>query len=132
MRAVLIPALAALVGSCATAAPEPGEMGPELRAELAGRVAGRPRACVQQRDLTGNRTVDNGDAIIFGTRRSDLIYVNRPRGGCPSLRFGRTLVTRSTTGSICSGEIVRVVDLQSNFEQGSCGLGEFVPYRRAR
>jgi len=132
MRAVLIPALAVLAASCATSETDTAEIGPELRAEIAGRVAGPPRACVPQRDLASNRTVDNGDAIIFGARGGDLIYVNRPKGGCPSLRFGRTLVTRTTSGSLCSGEIVSVVDLQSDFQQGSCGLGEFVPYRRTR
>jgi len=131
MRTVLIAASALSLVSCA--APPPSDtsaMGPELRAELAGRVAGTPLACVPQRDLTSNRTVDNGDAIIFGTRSSNLIYVNRPAGGCPSLRFGRTLVTSTPTGSLCSGEIVSVVDLPSDFQQGSCGLGEFVPYQR--
>ncbi|HEY6917218.1 MAG TPA: hypothetical protein VI381_06205 [Allosphingosinicella sp.] len=92
-------------------------------------MAGPPESCVSLRNLQGNRTVDDGDAIIFSTT-GDTIYVNRPAGGCPSLRFGRTLVTKTTTGSLCRGDIARVVDLQSNMEQGSCGLGDFVPYRK--
>lgn len=130
MRAILISALAFGAASCATYEREPGPVGPELAAETASRLAGQPQSCVPQRDLEGNRTVDDGDAIIF-SGGGNLIYVNRPPGGCPTLRFGRTLVTRSTTGQLCRGDIVDVVDLTSGMHYGSCGLGDFVPYRRA-
>lgn len=130
MRALLLPALAALSTSCATYdAYADTAIGPELAAELSGRVAGEPRTCVSLRDLEGNRSVDDGAAIIFDGR-GDVIYVNRPPAGCPSLRFGRTLVTTTTTGQLCRGEIANVVDLTSNMNFGSCGLGDFVPYRR--
>jgi hypothetical protein len=123
--------LAVLAGSC-TAYDEPN-VPPETQAGLAraleGRVAGPPVPCVALRRLGGNRTV--GDAIVFGGdgRR---IWVNRPAGGCPSLDFGRTLVLNNVTGQVCRGDIATVVDLASGGEHGGCGLGDFIPYDRAR
>lgn len=123
-----------LVAACAStsysAADKERAPGPELAEAIAGRIAEKPQSCVLLRDLEGNRSVDNGDAIVFGSKRDDLIYVNRPAGGCPSLQFGRSLVTKTTTGSLCRGDIADVVDLQAGFQQGSCGLGDFVPYRK--
>ena len=132
MRAILVSIAAFGAASCATYDDrEPGPMGPELTEAVAGRVAGEPQSCVSLRDLDGNRSVDNGDAIIFDGR-GGVIYVNRPPAGCPSLRFGRTLVTVTPSTQLCRGEIANVVDLTSNFSHGSCGLGDFVPYRRVR
>ncbi|QPQ54654.1 hypothetical protein IC614_10010 [Allosphingosinicella flava] len=131
MRALLIP-IAALTAACSTYpdAPPNAATDSELATELAGRAAEVPRSCVSQRDLRSNRTVDNGAAILF-SGPGDRIYVNRPPAGCPFLDSGRTLVAKSTTGQLCRGDIVDVVDLTSGMHYGSCGLGEFVPYRKA-
>lgn len=131
MRAILIPA-AALTAACSTyaAAPPQDAAGSELAAELSGRAAEETRSCVSQRDLQGNRTVDDGAAIIF-SGPGDRIYVNRPPAGCPSLGSGRSLVIKSTMDRLCRGDIVDVVDLSSRIHYGSCSLGDFVPYRKA-
>ncbi|WP_114952930.1 hypothetical protein [Sphingosinicella terrae] len=100
-----------------------------LTAELSGRTAGQPLPCVSQRDLRGNRSVGN-EAILF-EGPGDVVYVNRPPGGCATLNSGRTLVTRTTSGRLCRGDIVTIVDPVSGVDFGSCGLGDFVPYRRA-
>ena len=102
--------------------------GPALAEALAGRTAGTPVPCVSQRDLRSNRSV--GDAILFDGP-GDLVYVNRPAGGCPSLDFGRTLITRTTSSRLCRGDIATVADPVSGVEYGGCALGDFVPYRRA-
>ena len=112
------------VGSTA-AAPSPA-----LAAELAGRTAGDPVPCVSQRDLRGNRSASDGAILFEGP--GDIVYVNRPPGGCPTLNSGRTLVTRTTSSRLCRGDIVTVVDPVSGIEFGACGLGDFVPYRRGR
>ena len=99
-----------------------------LSAELRNYApAGQPVSCVSQRDLRGNRSA--GDAIIF-TGPGDRIWVNRSAGGCPELNSGRTLVTRTSSTQLCRGDIATVVDPVSGFSSGSCGLGDFVPYRR--
>ncbi len=101
----------------------------QLAEELRGRTAGPPMSCVNQRLLRGNRSVGEG-AVIF-TASNNLVYVNRPPAGCPELGPGRTLITRAPSTQLCRGDIVTVVDPVSGFSHGSCGLGDFTPYRRA-
>jgi hypothetical protein len=86
---------------------------------------------VSQRDLRGNRSVGE-DVILFDGRSRDVVYVNRPAGGCPELNSGRAIVTRTTSNQLCRGDIAVVFDTQSGMEFGGCGLGEFTPYRRVR
>lgn len=95
---------------------------------LAGRTAGTPVSCVNLRDLRGNRSLADGSLLFEG--RGGLVYLNRPANGCPDLNAGRSLVTRTPSGQLCRGDIARVVDPTNGIEYGSCGLGEFVPYRR--
>lgn len=95
---------------------------------LAGRTAGPAISCVNLRDLRGNRSIGDGAILFEGP--GGLVYVNRPAGGCPDLNTGRTLVTRTPSGRLCRGDIATVVDPVSQVDYGSCGLGEFVPYRR--
>jgi hypothetical protein len=98
-----------------------------LSEELAGYTAGSPISCVSQRDLRGNRSV--GDALLF-EGRGKVVYVNRPAGGCPELRFNRALRTRTPSPQLCRGDIATVFDPISGIDHGSCGLGDFVPYRK--
>lgn len=102
-----------------------------LAAALAGRVAGPPQDCVNQADLGGNESYGRG-AILFGDRTDDVVYVNRPPAGCPDLGVGRALKVRTTAAQLCRGDIVTVFDPVGGIEYGSCGLGEFTPYSRAR
>ena len=59
-----------------------------------------------------------------------LVYRNDFRGGsCDRLGGGSyALVTRSTSTSLCSGDIAQVVDTANGFTVGSCVLGDFVPF----
>jgi hypothetical protein len=102
----------------------------ELSVALAGRVAGQPVSCVNLRDIRGNRSVGEGVILFEGT--GGTVYVNRPPAGCPDLRDTRTLITRTSSTQLCRGDIARVADLPSDMEYGSCGLGDFTPYRRVR
>jgi hypothetical protein len=102
----------------------------ELARELAGRTAGDPVPCLNQRDIRGNRSV--GEAVLLFDGPGDLVYVNRPAGGCPSLDHGRALSTRTMGTRLCRGDLARVFDPTSGIEYGGCSLGDFVPYRRER
>jgi hypothetical protein len=99
---------------------------------LEGRMALEPVSCVTQRLLRGNQTIDEGGAILFGGPTDTTVYVNRPPAGCPSLDNGRILVTRTTSSQLCRGDIAVVRDPSGGPEVGSCGLGDFTPYRRPR
>jgi len=115
-----------LGGGLASAATGP-DRDADLDHILGNRTEQRTVACVPIRNLGGNRTV--GDAIVFGGGQR-RIYVNHPPGGCPDLRSGRSLTFHATTGQLCRGDIVTVVDLISGTSFGGCGLGDFTPYDR--
>lgn len=131
MKRLLIGPLLAVTAGCAATGPvEPSaEEQSDLTQALRGRIAGEPMACVQQRNLRNNRSY--GETAILFEGPGDVIYMNRPRAGCPEITQSRALVTRTTSGQLCRGDIVSVVDPVQNFNYGSCGLGDFVPYRRA-
>jgi hypothetical protein len=103
----------------------------DLAAALSGRTAGPPQDCVSEADLGGNKSYGR-DVILFTGRTNDVVYVNRPAGGCPTLDFGRAIKTQTPMTKLCRGDIVTVFDPVSSIEFGSCSLGEFTPYRRAQ
>jgi hypothetical protein len=132
MRNIIALAAAAFALGCAPA--EPVAMSAddeaELAEELAGREAGPPLSCVSMRDLRGNKSI--GEGVILFDGIGDTVYVNRPAGGCPELRFGRALQTRTSVAQLCRGDIAQVFDPVSGSSYGACGLGDFTPYRRSR
>jgi hypothetical protein len=97
---------------------------------MEGRAALDPIVCVGQRQLRGNQSLDEG-RILFGGVSDRTVYVNSPPAGCPSLDNGRILITHTTGSQLCRGDIVTVRDPSGGPEVGSCGLGDFTPYRRA-
>lgn len=131
MKQLVLALLAGLTVGCITQ--EEVALSPAAQTELAealeGRTAGPPQACVSQRMLRSNRSVGE-DAILFEATNG-IVYMNRPAAGCPTMEFGRSLRTRTTSSQLCRGDIVTVFDPVSGFEFGGCGLGDFVPYRRA-
>jgi hypothetical protein len=133
MKKIVALSLVTLVAGCMDQ--RPMEMSAQAQTELAaaieGRSAGPPQSCVSSRDLRGNRSAGEG-AIIFDGPSQNLLFVNRPAAGCPELRMGRALKTRTTGSQLCRGDIVDVFDPVSGFSSGSCALGDFTPYRRLR
>ena len=133
MRPVMILLLAGFPAGCMPAE-EPAELSAdaqgELDAALAGRSAGPDVSCIPQRDVRNTRTIGDG-AMLFRSA-GDVVYVNRPPGGCPTLRFGRAFRTTSTISQLCRGDIVTVFDPVSGAEFAGCSLGDFTPYRRLR
>lgn len=133
MKKIVAISLATLAAAaCAPAAPvEMTEAAQsQLADELRGRSAGPSVSCVNQRNLRGNRSV--GEGVIIFESSSNLLYVNRPPAGCPELDSGRALLTRTSGTQLCRGDIATVFDPASGIHYGSCGLGEFTPYRRPR
>ncbi|WP_141395867.1 hypothetical protein [Sphingomonas spermidinifaciens] len=100
----------------------------ELDQRLAGFTAGKPTTCLPNRNA--RRSDYFGDTIIYEVS-GNLLYRTDTSGGC-SLRNDDILVTRSTIGQLCRGDIAHTVDRASRFPTGSCALGEFTPYRKTR
>lgn len=101
-----------------------------LEKALIGKVAGKPVSCISLRSIDRSQTI--GENAIIYRISSNRLFVNTPRGGCSGLREGRTIITRTPTDRLCSGDIARVVDLPSGFEGASCILGEFTPYTKSK
>lgn len=97
------------------------------RDALAGLTPGEPVGCIPLNQARSTTFI--GDRTILYRVSPNLIYRNDPPNGCPGLRPGMTIVTRTPSNQLCRGEIVRVVDLVAGIEAGGCGLGDFVPYR---
>ena len=131
MKHVILIALAGIaLGGLASDDPGPlsDEVQAQLDEQLAGRTAGRAVSCVRQPDLMGSRSI--GEEVLLFRGRGGVTWVNRPPGGCPRVDSGRSLVSITPTTQLCRGDIVNVVDPVGGFSYGSCGLGDFVPYRR--
>ncbi len=135
MRIFLSLAALGLIASAVTAA-SPTQSDREakqaavLEKALVGKVAGKPTGCITLSRVSSSQTISE-NAIIY-RESSNKLYVNTPRGGCSGLRDGRTLITRTPSNRLCSGDIARVVDLSIGFEGASCVLGEFTPYTKIR
>ena len=85
------------------------------------------RHCVRINDIDDIAIVD-ADTLIF-RMRGDAVYRNDLPHRCPGLRRNETLMYRSSVGSLCSVDMVTVLqDWGFGFAPGaSCGLGMFHP-----
>ena len=124
-----ITAAAAIAGTASVVAQQSShpEATQKLANALAGRTAGQPLNCINERSKM--QIVDDG-TILFRDR--GIVYVQKPRGGCHGLSNGMSLI-RSSFGTtrICSGDINQIIDVRTGFGTGACTYSEFVPYRKA-
>jgi hypothetical protein len=139
MRIVILMLTAVSMAGCAHGGPadvsasakaRTAEQAARLAAVLQGRVAGPPQDCVDQRSFDNQEPFGNS-AILFSGGPGDVVYLNRPRGGCVGLDLGRAIKTRTPTTRLCRGDVVTVFDPASGMAVGGCSLGEFTPYRPA-
>ncbi len=100
----------------------------DLSSELAGRTAGPPRDCIPA--SAGDSLVAR-DSQTLVYRRGDTIWVNRLAAPCPGLHPMSTLIVEVHGSSHCRGDPVRALPMGSRIAGPVCGLGDFVPYRRA-
>jgi len=132
LRTSLLTALgaAAVLAGAATVVAHQGpnpESAQKLAKALAGRTAGQPVDCINERSKM--QVVDDG-TILFRDR--GIVYVQQPHGGCYGLSSGMSLIRASFgTTRICSGDINQIVDVRTGFGTGACTYSEFIPYRKA-
>lgn len=94
-----------------------------------GRTAGKPLSCIPNH-AQRNMTVISDEVLIFSSNRNaKTIYVNKPYGGCRDADRNILVYSRPTS-SLCSGEIVQVVDNTIGGAIDSCAFGKFVPYTK--
>ena len=123
----------ALLAGCAASADAPsGPQNTKQAAELAdalkGLTPGRPQSCIDQVRI---RDVRKFPGTILYIYSRDEIYRNDVGGGCQGLRYGDPIVSRTPSGQLCSGDILRTFSPGTpNIPSGSCSLGSFVPYTK--
>lgn len=135
MRKITPLLIIAVLSACATAAAPPTVNPRAQRALaqwLAGTVAGPPQNCLpdwRQREML---VVD--DSTIAFRQTSGHIWVQRTRTPCNLLSGPGpyALVTRSSQGSLCNGDIAEVSEPAEGITVGSCAMGPFIPYTRVR
>jgi hypothetical protein len=114
----------ALFAGCA--APPP-DSPPRQPAELVGRTAGTPLACVRTEPSSSLRISENNrHVLVYGSGRT--IWANH-LGGCG---FGQNdiLVIEPTGSQYCRGDLVHSIDRYSKIPGPTCALMDFVPYTR--
>lgn len=94
---------------------------------LVGLTPGKPVHCVSHYRVNETRTFDN--TILYVEGRNKL-WRNDPSGGCMGLKNDDILVTRTTGGSFCRGDIVETRSRVGGMTTGVCSLGDFVPYTK--
>lgn len=100
----------------------------KLDRRLAGYAPGRTVDCI--RPTSGGVDIF-GDTLVYRETGARL-YVTRTSGGCFGLRRDDILVTRSSSGQLCRGDIVRTIDRSGGFPSGACSFGDFTTYVRDR
>jgi hypothetical protein len=98
----------------------------EMDREIGTWVAGPPQECIDLRKVSASRAL--GDEMLFKVRSA--IKYRTSSVGCPAAKVGATLVTNPNSIRLCKGDPVGLVDVENGIQEGSCQVGEFVPYKR--
>jgi hypothetical protein len=131
LSSLLLAAAVAAISVPATAAIDRGARAEaRLTKALEGRVPGKPVSCINLSNIRSSEIIDR-TAILYRMGGGRL-YVNTPRMGQESLDDDDILVTRTSGSQLCSLDTVRLFDRGARFETGFVGLGEFVPYAKAK
>jgi len=135
MRSVAPLILAAALASCSTAPPPPsanfnGQR--QVGQWLAGLVPGAPVSCLSSFHQKEMAIAD--DSTVAFRAAPGHVWVQKTQSPCSPLAGPGpyALVTHSTVGSLCRGDIATVVDTASGMNVGSCVMGDFIPYSRPR
>ncbi len=124
----LLPLLLIVAGCAAPAADRPTRDQEALSRELAGRVAGEPRTCINPESSAALTVVDS--RTVTYREGGNTVWVSRLRDECPGLRPLDTLVVEVEAGQYCRNTRFRAVSPGTSIPGPTCFLGDFVPYRR--
>lgn len=126
----LLLVLPILVGACsaqvATAPVRDERAEARLATLLGGKVQGATRSCIARRDAERQEIIDE-NTIVY--RTGDRVIRGDIAPACGGLDRNSTLIRRSTSSDICSGEIFEIRDSGTQLPRGSCTYGEFTEYR---
>ena len=123
-----IVAVATAAGAATTYSSDPEA---RLAALLAGRAAGQPVSCISQ---TRDQRVHTVDHLAPVYDNGATRYVNRfDATGCQQLTTDTIAISRTPTQRLCEGDIIELQTTPApSIPVGSCTLGKFTPYAKAR
>lgn len=132
MRTIALILTAAGLASCSTA-PDPvirtAQEQAEYQSLIEGKVAGAPISCLPAFAGNDMRVIDE-QTVVF-RQGGNRVYVANLNGACANLgQPGFAMVTRTPGSSMCTGDIVQVVNTSAGIGAGSCVIGTFTPYSR--
>lgn len=135
MKMMLIASVALLAAACNTAKYDEAEKqriakgDAEVAERLTGYKAGETKSCLPS---ATNRDLERYSNRTLMLKQGGRIYVQQLDEGCRNVdRFGVTLVTKSTTGSYCRGDMLRLVDSSTGSFYGLCALNDWAVYEIA-
>jgi hypothetical protein len=114
-----------LLASCAPTVLPAGRS--NAASDLAGRVAGPPRNCI---NIPQGEHLIPLDEATLGYRDRKTLWVTHPHGPCRGLEGINTLVFEQSGTQVCRGDHVRVIDRPLTVPGPVCTLGDFTPYRK--
>ncbi|RYY24398.1 MAG: hypothetical protein EOP62_16945 [Sphingomonadales bacterium] len=96
---------------------------------LDGLSPGKPQRCVRSDRVTEVKGF--GEEILFVEGRGK-VWRNKTTGSCNGLRYDDVPVFRTFGREYCAMDTVQTRSRTGEMMTGSCGLGEFVPYTKAK
>ena len=101
-----------------------------LDVELAGLKPGPSQSCLDTFVTRDGSTRSFGDTLVYRTSGGTR-YVTQTTG-CTGIggNGDNILITQTPSTQLCRGDIATTVDRTSHVQSGSCGFGDFVPYRK--
>jgi hypothetical protein len=112
----------------ATSASSPAERRAKILASY--QPAGEAVSCVQIRSIRETKVIDN--RTIDFRMNGGKVYRNTLSHSCPGLSSHEAFSYRTSQSSLCSVDIIRVLNnYGSRLEEGAgCGLGKFQPMEK--
>lgn len=102
----------------------------KLTKRLDGMVPGKPTSCLPRHAVTD---VKGYNETILYVQGRDKVWRNDTNGGCEGLgQRDDILVSRSSMGQYCRGDIIETRSRTGGHFTGACALGDFVPYTRVK
>lgn len=124
---ILISAFALGASSCTTPPTTPGGQS-ALAREVAGRVAGPPRSCVNSNQSANLRVIDS-QTLAYND--GPTIWVTHLGAPCPGIQTLSTLIVEPKLGGqYCRGDHVRGLEQGAIIPGATCFIDNWVPYRR--
>jgi len=99
-----------------------------LAKALEGLTPGKSVNCLPRERVT---TVKGYNNTILYVQGKNKVWRNDTNGGCEGLgKHDDIMVSRSTMGAYCRGDIIETRSRSGGYFTGACSLGDFTPYSK--